>query len=170
LPYSIGKSSKFCHALFPITRRGTHPKLYKISRRQVRKSGTPVARIDWLIQIRSVSSPLAKEASCNDLAKEQRTMKTMRRWQLFGFAGFGLILTAMTGCQTNIAGMTLPSGHYMQHPPQYFAPSPAFPLQRELAAQEAQDAGPVGAGGAAPVAPGPVVPPPPPGAVGPPPR
>jgi hypothetical protein len=90
-------------------------------------------------------------------------MKTIRRWQLWGFAGVGLFLTAATGCQTNIAGMTLPSGHYMQHPPQYFAPSPAFPLQRELAAQEAQDAG-VGLAGAAPIAPGPVVPPPPPGA------
>jgi hypothetical protein len=64
--------------------------------------------------------------------------------------GFG----ALTGCQTNVAGMTLPSGHYLQHPPQYFPPSPAFPLQRELAAMEAQAGGPgaaVGGGGALPV-------------------
>jgi hypothetical protein len=27
-----------------------------------------------------------------------------------------------------VAGMTLPSGQYVQHPPQYFPPSPAFPL------------------------------------------
>ena len=96
-------------------------------------------------------------------------MKTTRRWELLGLAGMGLFLTATTGCQTNIAGMTLPSGHYMQHPPQYFTPSPAFPLQRELAAQEAQDAGAAGPAGAAPVVPGPVVPPPPPGAMAPPP-
>jgi MraZ protein len=31
----------------------------------------------------------------------------------------------------------LPSGHYLQHRPQYFPPSPAFPLNRELAAMEA---------------------------------
>ena len=57
-------------------------------------------------------------------------MKMMRHWQLLGFAGFALMSAAVTGCQTNVAGMTLPSGHYLQHPPQYFAPSPAFPLQR----------------------------------------
>ncbi len=35
------------------------------------------------------------------------------------------------------AGMTLPSGKYVNHPPQYIPPSPAFPLTRELATQEA---------------------------------
>jgi hypothetical protein len=40
-------------------------------------------------------------------------------------------------CETHVAGMTLPSGHYLQHPPQYFPPSPAFPLTRELAGQVA---------------------------------
>jgi hypothetical protein len=34
-------------------------------------------------------------------------------------------------------GMTLPSGQYVNHPPQYFPPSPAFPLPREMAAQQA---------------------------------
>ena len=28
-------------------------------------------------------------------------------------------------------GVTLPSGRYLQHPPQYFPPDPVFPLQRE---------------------------------------
>jgi hypothetical protein len=88
-------------------------------------------------------------------------MKTMCRWQYLGLAGLGLLVGTLTGCQTQIAGMTLPSGHYLQHPPQYFAPSPAFPLQRELANMEAQ-AGGVPAGLAAPVPPPqPVVPPPP---------
>jgi hypothetical protein len=81
-------------------------------------------------------------------------MKTMRRWHCLGLAGLGLALGASTGCQTNVAGMTLPSGHYLQHPPQYFAPSPAFPLQRELAAMEAA-AGP----GAVPVGAAPLPPP-----------
>src|SRR5437879_9041124 len=92
-------------------------------------------------------------------------MKTIRRWQLWGFAGVGLFLTAATGCQTNVAGMTLPSGHYLQHPPQYFPPSPAFPLQRELASMEAQaaaqgiipgvPAGPAGLPAPAPIVPAP---------------
>jgi len=34
--------------------------------------------------------------------------------------------------------MTLPSGRYLDHPPQYFLPDPDFPLQRELATQEEQ--------------------------------
>src|SRR5205807_9798832 len=93
-------------------------------------------------------------------------MKTIRRWQRLGLAGLGSALFALTGCQTNVAGMTLPSGHYLQHPPQYFAPSPAFPLQRELATQEGQGAGQAGAPGAAalpppPVPPAPAMPPPP---------
>lgn len=65
-------------------------------------------------------------------------MKAIRRWPwCLGPATLGLALTTLCGCQTWIAGMTLPSGRYLQHPPQYFPPSPAFPLQRELATQEA---------------------------------
>jgi hypothetical protein len=33
-------------------------------------------------------------------------------------------------------GMTLPSPEYLQHPPQYFPPTPSFPLKKELAPQE----------------------------------
>jgi len=73
-------------------------------------------------------------------------MKKTRRWQYWYAAGLGLALTALTGCQTWVAGMTLPSPRYLQHPPQYFPPSPPFPLSRELSSQEAT---------AAAVAPGP---------------
>lgn len=56
-----------------------------------------------------------------------------------GVAGCGMIIvTGLTGCQTNIAGLTLPSGYYLQHRPQYFPPDPDFPLQRELSTQQAQ--------------------------------
>ena len=41
-----------------------------------------------------------------------------------------------SGCQTHVAGMTLPSGHYLEHPPQYSPPSASFPLNRELRYQE----------------------------------
>jgi hypothetical protein len=43
----------------------------------------------------------------------------------------------LCGGRAASAGMRLPSGQYVQHPPQYFPPSPAFPLTRELATQEA---------------------------------
>jgi hypothetical protein len=53
-------------------------------------------------------------------------------------ACLGGLLAIASGCQTWIpeAGVTMPSGHYLQHPPQYIPPSPDFPLERELAAQE----------------------------------
>jgi hypothetical protein len=89
-------------------------------------------------------------------------MKTTRRWQGLFATGLALGLSSLTGCQTWIAGMTLPSPHYLEHPPQYFVPSPAFPLTRELASMEATAA--ATAPGAAPVQlPAPVVTPPMPG-------
>jgi hypothetical protein len=88
--------------------------------------------------------------------------KTCRRPSTW-LAGFGLALAATTGCQTWVGGLTLPSGHYLQHQPQFFPPSPSFPLSRELASQEAAAAaGPGGVAPAAPAVPPPVVPPPPP--------
>ena len=63
------------------------------------------------------------------------------RW---GRLGLACLLAAATGCQTWVAGMTLPSGHYLEHPPQYIPPSPPFPLTRELASQGELGAAPVG--------------------------
>jgi hypothetical protein len=50
-----------------------------------------------------------------------------------------LLLTAGAGCQTWVpeAGLTLPTGHYLLHPPQYIPPSPPYPLPREEASLEA---------------------------------
>ena len=84
-------------------------------------------------------------------------MTTTRRWQCVCVAGLGLGLTAVTGCQTNVAGMTLPSGHYLEHRPQYFPPDPDFPLQRELNTQLNQAA--AAAAAAPPGVAGPVPPP-----------
>jgi hypothetical protein len=67
-------------------------------------------------------------------------MKTIRRWPGLCLVGLGFALVTLSGCQTWIAGMTLPSGHYLEHPPQYIPPSPPFPLPRELAGQEASAA------------------------------
>jgi hypothetical protein len=75
------------------------------------------------------------------------------RWPGLVLAGAGLVLTALSGCQTWVAGMTLPSGRYLQHPPQYFPPSPPFPLERELASMDrvAAEAALAEAGGGAAV-------------------
>lgn len=94
-------------------------------------------------------------------------MKTLRRWHGLYAPGLGLALAVLAGCQTYqySTGLTLPTGHYLRHPPQYIAPSPSFPLQRELAQQEAiaaQAGLPIGPGapgaGPAPAPPGPVAP------------
>ena len=78
-------------------------------------------------------------------------MRKLACWRNLGAIGFGLVLAGLsTGCQTwtYSSGMTLPSGRYLQHPPQYIPPSPDFPLTRELATMEAQGVGSVTAPGA----------------------
>ncbi len=66
-----------------------------------------------------------------------------RRWGLLCL-GLGLALVGGLGCQTWVpgVGMTLPSGRYLEHPPQYIPPDPPFPLTRELARME--EAQPIG--------------------------
>src|SRR4051794_6595758 len=76
--------------------------------------------------------------SLPSLIREERAiMNTLRRAPLLASAGLGFVLPPLGGCQTWVGGMTLPWGHSLHPPPQYIPPSPAFPLQRELAAQEA---------------------------------
>jgi len=97
-------------------------------------------------------------------------MNTTRRWLGLPTAAIGLVLAAQAGCQTWVpdCGLTLPSGHYLEHPPQYFPHSPPFPLTREEATMAAINARAAGAPAAAPLpppvpaAPGPAGPPPPP--------
>jgi len=57
-------------------------------------------------------------------------MTRRNRWLVRCLAGL-LMLSGLGGCQTYFGGMTLPSGHYLKHYPQYFPPDPPFPLQRE---------------------------------------
>ena len=60
----------------------------------------------------------------------------IRGWRLALAGAFGLGLIA--GCQTYHpeTGLTLPTGYYLQHQPQYFPPTPPYPLPRESAALE----------------------------------
>jgi hypothetical protein len=94
---------------------------------------------------------------------------TTRWMRNLSVIGLGLGIAGLTGCQTWFGGMTLPSGHYLEHPPQYFPPDPDFPLQRELNTQLSQDAaaraanppaviGPLPPAVVAPTAPAPIVP------------
>ena len=88
-------------------------------------------------------------------------MKKMRRRHRLGMVSLALLATFGWGCQTWVpeAGLTLPSGRYLEHPPQYIPPSPPFPLPRELASQQATWAQPVVPGGVGPAhLPPPVVP------------
>lgn len=73
--------------------------------------------------------------------------------------GLGLAMLSSIGCQTWVPGaaLTLPSPHYLEHPPQHFASSPSYPFSRELASQEATWAQPAGPAAPAPL-PAPVVP------------
>jgi hypothetical protein len=66
-------------------------------------------------------------------------MRTAKRRRLGMALCLGVSLGTLMGCQTWVAepGLTLPSGRYLEHPPQYIPPSPPFPLPRELAQQEA---------------------------------
>lgn len=87
-------------------------------------------------------------------------MKTIRRMRVIWAASCGLALSALAGCQSVMGGMTLPSGHYLEHLPQYFPQEPDFPLPKELAYQEEaagllgpQERGPAG-NGVNPVPPG----------------
>jgi hypothetical protein len=60
-------------------------------------------------------------------------MKGTRSWNILAAAIIGLV--GISGCQTWVpeAGITLPSPHYLRHPPQYFPQSPQYPLPRETA-------------------------------------
>lgn len=67
-------------------------------------------------------------------------MTTTRCYKLLSAMVLGLGLTTSIGCQTWYGGMTLPSGQYLDHRPQYFRPDPDFPLEKELATQQGQAA------------------------------
>ncbi len=80
-----------------------------------------------------------------------RSKRGDRYWPGWCLAGVGLALSLLSGCQTNVAGMTLPSPWYLQHPPQYFPPSPVYPYAKEQARMEEVAAAPAPGEGALPL-------------------
>jgi hypothetical protein len=73
-------------------------------------------------------------------------MITARGYKRLSVAALALVLAGLTGCQTWVGGMTLPSPYYLDHKPQYFRPDPDFPLEKELATQQGYDRLAVGQG------------------------
>jgi hypothetical protein len=112
---SSGKSSKFHRAVRSITA----PDTAQNDRRLLPPAGRPARRT-------------AQRGEGNE------AMKTTRSWPALGVIGLGLCLAAVSGCQTwvPVPGLTLPSGHYLEHPPQYFPESGPFPLPREMSSMQ----------------------------------
>jgi hypothetical protein len=60
-----------------------------------------------------------------------------RFWRLAATLVGPALLFAATGCQVEMAGVTLPSPYYLTDDVQYYAPAPSeFKLSREAAAQQ----------------------------------
>ena len=63
--------------------------------------------------------------------------KTITRWTQAAFLAGGLGFLALnTGCQTTIAGQTLPSAYYLHDDVQYFPHGPEFVLTKEVEEHE----------------------------------
>lgn len=69
--------------------------------------------------------------------------------------GCGLLATAAVGCQSDIAGQTLPSAYYLRDDVQFFVAGPETPLINQRRAIEEYRAGRQAAGAFAPGAPPP---------------
>lgn len=63
---------------------------------------------------------------------------TARRTACLAAGLLALACPALTGCQMDIAGQSLPSPYYLTDDIQYYAPGPEFKLAREAAALKAQ--------------------------------
>jgi hypothetical protein len=79
----------------------------------------------------------------NENSRREVMTGSLRRWRAprVLLLGLGLLAgTALTGCQVETGGQTLPSPYYMTDDVQYFPPGPEFKLAREAAAQKAYNA------------------------------
>lgn len=54
-----------------------------------------------------------------------------------GLIAVAMLSMALTGCQVNVGGQTLPSPYYLWDDIQYFAPGNEFQLENEAAAMQA---------------------------------
>jgi hypothetical protein len=68
----------------------------------------------------------------------QRAIRVIKTASLSG--ALLICSLALTGCQVDISGQSLPSGYYLDDDVQYFAPDSEFKLAREAAALKEQAA------------------------------
>jgi hypothetical protein len=61
---------------------------------------------------------------------------SFRAGSVLALVACGLLTVTMTGCQTTIAGQTLPSANYLHDDVQYFTKGPEFKLSRQVEALE----------------------------------
>ena len=67
------------------------------------------------------------------------TLSSRKTWRLAAAWIGPAVLMAATGCQVEMAGVTLPSPYYLTDDVQYYAPAPSeFKLSREAAAMKEQ--------------------------------
>jgi hypothetical protein len=105
-------------------------------------AGKNAAKVQTFPARRGVNSQRGRFRIGGRGKRENGAMK-ITRWQIgkaVAVAALGMSLAGSIGCQTWVAGMTLPSGYYLDHRPQYFRPDPDFPLQNELSTMQGQDA------------------------------
>lgn len=69
------------------------------------------------------------------LASHNGSLAGVSRTALLLVVGCGGL--ALTGCQVDVGGQTLPSPYYLQDDIQYFPAGPEFKLSKEAAAQKA---------------------------------
>jgi len=60
--------------------------------------------------------------------------KLKKSWRGILIAAIAILPIALTGCQVDIGGQTLPSAYYMYDDVQFFPEGPEFKLSREAAA------------------------------------
>lgn len=73
------------------------------------------------------------------------TRKKLITWPSLALMFSVLALPTLVGCQTNIAGQTLPSAYYLRDDIQYFEKGPEFKLYRQAQALEEFKAAQAGA-------------------------
>ncbi|MFO1023359.1 MAG: hypothetical protein U0903_22105 [Planctomycetales bacterium] len=69
------------------------------------------------------------------------TGKKQPAWTCLALLSTALWLPTVVGCQTQIAGQTLPSAHYLRDDIEYFTKGPEFKLYRQAEALEQYNAG-----------------------------
>ena len=68
--------------------------------------------------------------------RSRMRLRIRKGWSRAALLAGGLLCVAGTGCQTNIAGQTLPSGYFLLDDVQYFPSGPETKLINQIQALE----------------------------------